>query len=249
MSSSNPDITASDIITDVEARMLNPNLSSAIYLPWVSYAYQKTYQALAKSSQAVKERFFGTSTTFDLTAGIAEYSLETNIPRFGGIIKVEIKYGKTGDDWERATFLESLSDWKIQNNTSTSYRGKASPLYYVIGDTLGFIPTPPASESDQTPQAKVYHINRPYQITLTTDVIDIPYRFIYPIADYVHARAVQRLNEDYSASRIIESNFIGQLEEVAEAAASEFSENEESNFVKIPGTSPIFNNPFGNEIN
>lgn len=244
MSESNPDITASDIITEVEDILDDPNIGSSVYLPWISYAYQKTYQKLTAISQDVKETLFGDDVTFDLTGGTAEYSISENIPRYGGIIKVEIKYGASGDDWIRAARLKSVSNWRIQNNVGTNYRSKTAALYYILDNTIGFIPTPPSADTDQTPQAKVWYIKRPYQITLTTDVIDIDYRFMYPIRNYVLAQAIRRENEDYAAAGDIENNFRAELEEMAIAAASEFSESEGTNEVEVSSDSGLYDNPF-----
>lgn len=246
MSSNNPSVTASDIITDVENRLGNPNISTDIYLPWVSYSYQKTYQKLTGVDQAVKETYFGDAIEFNLTPGVAEYSLTANIPRFGGFIKAEIKYGASGDNWQRTTRLPSLANWRIQNNTSTSYQAKDAAMYYLLGDNLGFIPTPPASETAQTPVAKVWYIKRPYQITLGTDVIDLPYRFLYPMVNYVQAKAIERENEDYTQAAQVEIKFERELESVALAAASEFSENEGTNFVQVGADSPLYSNPMRN---
>lgn len=243
MSSNNPDITASDIITDVENRLGSPNITSTAYLPWISYAYTKVYRALIGTNQMVKESLFGEVATLTLTNGTAEYSLEENIPQFGSFIKVEVKYGATGDDWVTATKLPSLANWEIQNNVSTSYRAKTNPLYYKIGDKLGFIPTPPAADTG-TPQAKVWYIKRPYQITLVTDVIDLPYRFTYPIANYVQARAIEMLNEDYSQSMMIENKFERELQMLAEFADSENNENDGTESVQVASGSSLFVDPF-----
>lgn len=239
----NPDITASDIITDVENRLDSPNISTAKYLPWVSYAYQKLYQALIGSGQRVKEELFGNYIEFDLTNGTAEYSLETNIPRYGGTIKVEIKYGGTSDDWVRARKIPSLANYDIQNNVSTSYRGKSDAIYYIIQNKIGFIPTPPSTDSG-TPVARVWYIRRPFQVTAGTDIIDIPYRFIYPLVDYVQAKAIMSENEDYNQAAQMEANFRQQLVEVAEAAVSEFDENDGTNFIQVSSNSSLFSNPF-----
>jgi len=244
MSTDNPSITASDIVTDVELRLGSPGIATATYLPWISYAYQKTYQALVNAGQRVKEELFGNQTTFDLTAGVGEYTLSTELSRFGGVIKVELKYGKTGDDWVRATRIESVSDWRIDNNDSTSYRAKDSALYYLLQDTIGFLPIPPASETDQTPQAKVFYIKRPYQIDAGGDVIDIPYRFIYPVSNYVQAKAVEAENEDYGQAAITEQRFTQELDDIAVAAESEFGEAEGVNRVKVASNSSIFSRPF-----
>lgn len=243
MSNNNPSITVSDITTDVENRLLSPGISGSVYIPWVSYAYQKTYQALLGVNQRVKEELFGNLISVTLTPGTAEYSVSTNIPRFGGIIKVEIRYGASGDDWERAERLDSVAHWKIQNNVSTNYRSKTSPLYYIIEDIIGFIPTPPSGESTQTPTARVWYIQRPYQITLTTDVIDIPYRFTYPIVNYVQARAIERENEDYDVALSIERKFEQELENIATAASSEYSEEEQTNFVRVGSDSGLYEDP------
>jgi hypothetical protein len=243
MSANNPEITASNIIDDVENRLGNPNIGADIMLPWVSYAYQKTYQALINVNQQVKETYFGALAEFDLTPGVAEYSINENIPRFGGFIKVEIRYGASGDQYVRASKLPSVANWYNQSNDSTSYTGKNAAMYYLIGDNLGFIPTPPAGEVSQDVVARVWYVKRPYQITEEDDIIDIPYRFLYPIANYVQARAIQRENEDYEQAALVERKFETELEQIAEAADSEYSESEGGNYVQVASDSPLYQNP------
>lgn len=242
MSANNPDITASDIISDVEVRLDNPGRSANEYLPWVSYAYNQVYITLASLGQTLKEQLFGDVETLTLEGGTAEYSIKTNIPRFGGLIKVEVKYGGTSDDWVKATLLKSLANWVNQDNTSTSYRAKEQALYYVLGDNLGFIPTPPESDSG-TPQAKVWYIKRPYQLTSVGDVIDLPYRFIFPITNYVHSRALAVDHQDYYTPRVIDANFRQELEMVKDLAESELDEHE-GNSVEVDSNSPLLVNPF-----
>lgn len=243
MSANNPSTTASDIITDVEARLDSPGISTSNYLPWISYAYQRTYAALISSGQSVKENLFGDVKTFDLSNGTAEYSITTNIPRFGGFIKVEIKYGADGDDWIRATRLPSVANYsQVQSNSTTAYRAKDAALYYQLGDLIGFIPTPPSTDPN-TPVAKVFYIKRPYQIDSGDDVIDIPYRFIYPIVNYVQAKAIERENEDYGTAGIIESKFQAELQEMIMFAMSEINEHE-VNAVQADPNSELFISTF-----
>lgn len=237
----NPSVTPADVISDVEGRFASsPALSSSRYMPWVSYGYQRTFNALSQVGQKVRENLFGELATLSLnTTTPNEYDLTTEIPRFGGFIKVEVKYGATGDVYNQAGFLSSLSHWNNQDNVSTTYRSKLTPLYYKLGNTLGFIPVPPESGA----LAKVWYIKRPSQLTDVADVIDIPYRFLYPLYDYVHARALQAVNEDYSASSQIESNFRLQLEEIQQSAASEFNEHDGSSAVEV-NASDVIVNPF-----
>lgn len=240
MASSNPTYTVADVITDVNNRLANPGLSSTVMIPWVSYAYQRIYQVLSGAGQTVKEELFGDDATITMnTTSPNEYSLETNIPRFGGIIKVEVKYGASGDDWNRASKLRSIANWNIQNNVSTSYRGKTQPLYYLLQDVIGFIPTPPESGA----QAKVWYIKRPQQLDATTDEIDIPYRYIWPIIEYVQAKTIQRVNEDYREAELVERNFERALEEIALAAVSEYNENDGTDAVEDFSNSFFYHNP------
>lgn len=242
MSTNNPDITASNIITDIEARLGTTNLDTTDYLPWVSYAYQKLYRAIVSAGQQAKEVYFGDDVTFNLTAGTGEYSLETNIPRFGGIIKVEVKYGGTSDDWVKATRLPSINNYnQVMNNTSTSYRAKESVLYYLLQDVIGFIPVPPGSDSG-TPQTKVWYVKRPYQLDDGDDVIDIPYRYIDPLNDYVQAKAIQAENESYSESLEIERIFEAKLNKITEQVENEFGEYEGTDSVQSQGTG-LYSNP------
>lgn len=229
MSSNNPDVTAADIISDIEARMASPGLSTSIYIPWISYAYQRTFQAITKVGQQAREELFGDTDTITLnTTSPNEYTITNEIPRFGGLIKVEVKYGATGDVYNNARRLRSVANWRVMANVSTTYQGKTTPLYYLLGNTIGFIPVPPESGAI----AKIYFIKRPYQITNGTDVIDIPYRFLWPIPEYVHAKAIQRVNEDYSTAAKVEAEFNAMLEEVSLAAGGEFNENDGTNGVE-----------------
>lgn len=239
MSESNPTYTAGDVITDVEARLLSPNLSASVYIPWISYAYQKLYSKLIGVGQDVKEELFGDTDSISLTVGQLEYTLIDEIPRYGGIIKVAVKYGGTGDTRQPARRLRSKSHWRNIENVSTSYQAKDIPLYYIQGGVIGIIPTAPESGA----VAYIDFVKRPYQITESEDEIDIPYRFIYPIINYVHARAVERTAEDYGQSAIIEKNFQNELEEVALAVASEFNENE-ANMVEVATNDVLYDNPF-----
>ena len=241
MSTNNPSVTASDIITDVEARLYSPNISSTVYLPWVSYAYQKLFAALASTNQRVRENLFGNLIQFDLIGGTAEYALSTYIPRFGSFIKGEIRYGASGDDWVRLKPLGSIANWEIQNNVSTSYRPKTGALYYLLEDAIGFVPTPPSGDSG-TPTVKIWYVRRPYQINLGTDVIDIDYRFIYPITDYVQAKAIEREAEDYAVAGQVDAKFERQLEEVAQNADAEFNENEIETVYRA-SDSPLYSDP------
>lgn len=239
MATANPTITAADIINDVDIRVIN-SLSSADKIPWVSYAYQRVYGALATAGQEVKEDLFGAYLSLNLdTDSPNEYSVETAIPRFGGFVTVQVKYGASGDEYKIATRLRSVAHWTNWDNISTTYRSKQQPLYYKFGDTLGFIPVPPESGA----VAKIFYIKRPNQIEDVADEIDIPYRFIYPIIEYVQAKTIQRVNEDYREAELVERNFERQLEEITLMAASEDNENDGTDAIEVSSSDEIFYNP------
>lgn len=243
MSANDPEITASDIVTDIENRLGDTNLDTEDYLPWISYAYQKVYNAIVAAGQQAKETYFGNKVTFNLTPGTNEYSLNTNVPRFGGFIKVEILYGGTNDQWVTATRLPSINNYsQTSGNISTSYRAKESPLYYKIQDTIGFIPTPPVTDSG-TPQAKIWYVKEPYQITESTDVIDLPYKFLEPLTDYVHAKALEAENESYAEAGQIERKFEGKCIQVTEQVSDEFGEYEGTDSVQLMAGSRLRSNP------
>ena len=243
MSTNAPSITASDIVTNIETRLGGTNLDTTNYLPWISYAYQKIYRAIISAGQQAKEYYFGNYTTFNLTGGTGEYSLITNVPRFGGIIKVEIKYGATGDLWTPVKRIPSINNYyETTGNTSTTYQSKQSPLYYILQDTIGFIPVPPAGDSG-TPQAKIYYVRKPYQITAGTDVIDIPYKYIDAIDDYVHAKAIQAENESYAESLEIERVFEAKLNQITEDVNDEFGEYEGIDSIQAFSGSKLYSNP------
>lgn len=244
MSANNPDITVSDLVTQVESRIDGSDLDTTDYLPWISYAYQQVYLAITNAGKYAKEYFFGDYITFDLTNGTGEYSITTNIPRFGGIIKVEILYGGTGDLWTPAKPLGSMSNWKNFNNVSTSYRSKQDPIYYLLlsRNVIGFIPTPPSSDSG-TPQAKVFYVKKPYQLTSGDDVIDIPYRFMWAIDDYVQARALEATNEAYVESGAIDAKFREKLMRITVECENEFGEDFQESIRPI--NTRLYSNPIG----
>jgi len=242
MSANDPSITASSIITDVEARLGTPNISTTTYLPWISYAYQKVYAALTGVGQDVKERLFGSYTLLTLTNGTAEYTITTVIPRFVSLIKSEILYGGTGDDWVIMGKLASLANWNDQSNVTTSDWPKTRAMIYQLKNVLGVIPTPPASDASQA-QMKVWYIQGSFQITDGADVIDIPYRYLYPISNYVHSKAIEKKFEDYSTAAQVEAKFERELEQIALAASGETNENDDTNAIQDSASSPIYDNP------
>ena len=239
MSSNNPDISASDIIDQVESLLGTPNVSSDIYLPWISYAYQRVFQKLANVGQRVKEELFGDSGQISLTQSQLEHSIVSSIPRFGGEVAVEVKYGASGDVRVPATKMRTKAYWRNYDNVSTSYRSKNSPIYYISGGDIGIIPVPPEAGAI----AYIDFVKRPYQITEGDDIIDIPYRFTYPIVNFVHAKAVQKVNEDYGESRLIQKEFQDELEEIAVAADSEYNENDGTSTIEPDPDSDIFVDP------
>lgn len=242
MASNNPTYTAADVITDVEIRLGSPSISASNYLPWISYAYQKTWGALSNAGQTVREQLFGAYTSYTLTNGTAEYTLTDIAPRFDSVVKMEILYGGTGDLRVPVTKMRSVSNWKNMGNVSTSYQNKGGPIYYQFKNTLGIIPTPPASDSSQA-ILYLWYIQRPYQINATNDEIDIPYRFIYPILNYVQAKAMQAENEDYTTAGDLEARFERELEQVALTASSEMSEDDGTLGVESSANDLLYDNP------
>lgn len=242
MAESNPTYTASDIITDVNSRFVGgTGLSNEDFLPWISYSNQKLYQKIISVGKRAKQEIFGAKGDITLTAGVLEYTITDWLPRFGGILRVDIQYGATGDVFNRATPLIDITYWNNLEDVSTSYRSKIHPLYYLMGTVIGFIPVPPSGESVQTPTARVRYVKRPQQITEVTDEIDIPYRFLYPLINYVQAKAVQRVNEDYSEASLVERQFEKELEDVAMAVADEFEEGVDG--VEMSSSSELYSNP------
>lgn len=240
MSANNPNYTASTIITDVEARLRNPGISATTYLPWISTAFNKVYQKLSEIGQHAKQEYFGTYVTWSLdTASPNEYSLIGKMPRFGGMISIRIKYGATGDLQQRLAKLRSVDNWANWDQISVTYRGKENPLYYIFGDTIGFIPVPP--ELGGT--IKAWYVKRAFQITDGADVLDIPYRFMYPIFTYVQARAIERAFEDYGTAKAFDRQFEAELEQIALAAASEFSEDDDVS-VETDSSDLLYDDPF-----
>ncbi len=239
MSANNPQVTCSDIITDVEGRLASPNLNTSLYLPWISTSAQRIYQAIAALGQDAKEKFFGASDTISLTTDTLEHSITDSIPDFGSFIKVEIKYGASGDTRNKATKMRSPSMWEDEDNVSTSYRAKEKPLYGQSGDDLIVIPVPPESGAI----AYIRYVSRLPQFTDATDVIHIPFRFMWPIYDYVQAKAIQRVNEDYSTARQIERDFRDSLEEITLRAADEINENDGTNAVEVTANDRIYDDP------
>lgn len=232
MADQNPDLLVSDIITDVEARLNAPGLATSVYLPWISTSAQRIYRALTALGQEGKERYFGASDTISLTTSTLEHDIFGSIPDFGSFISVEVLYGASGDVRRKASKLRSVSQWPDLSNVTTSYRAKDVPLYYQSGDNIGIIPVPPESGA----VAYIRYIRKLPQYTDADDVIEIPYRFTWPIYDYVEAKALQRTNEDFSTSRQIEMDFRADVDALTEMAADEMNENDGTNAVEETDT-------------
>lgn len=239
MSSNNPDITAADVITDVETRLGDTNLDATDYLPWISYSYQKVYHAIVSAGQQAKEKFFEDNATIALDVDTLEKDISTDIPLLGSISKIEVKYGASGDTWNPATKLPSTAHWANLHNVSTQYRNKTNPLYNITGNNLLVIPVAPESGA----VAYVRYIKRPYQLTASTDIIDLPYRYIYAVIDYVHARAIVSENEDFAQAQVVENNFQAELAKITELVVNEFNENDGTSAVQVDTTASIFSNP------
>ena len=243
MATANPDYTASDIIEEVNSLLTGgTNLSAEIMLPWISTAYQRLYAKISSVSKQAKEELFGDRADVELVADTLEYTLTDSIPRFGGFIKVAVRYGASEDDWNPATRLLSIEYWKDLSKVSTQYQAKTLPLYYQRNGLIGVIPTAVSGETDQTPTARVWFVKRAERIDEVTDIIDIPYRFCYPIVNYVLKRTLQRVNEDYATADQIDRDFKEDLEEVALSVASEFEEGIDG--IEVPAGSALYDNPF-----
>lgn len=243
MSANNPSITASSIIADVENRLGTPNISTTTYIPWVSYGYSKTWAALNGVGQEAREELFGAYIAVSLTNGLGEYTLSTIIPRFSSFIKAEIQYGGNGDIRVPIGKIRSLANWQNMGNVSTSYRSKSDPILYRYKNTLGIIPTPPATDTI-VPTLYVWYVQKPFQITDGADIIDLEYRYIYPLVNYVQAKAIQTEHEDYATSLQIENLFEKELNDIAETVASEYNENEGES-IETSSSSSIYDNPLG----
>jgi hypothetical protein len=241
MSSFNPSVTINDIIADVEARLSSPNLDVSFYLPIISSAAQRVYQAIISLGQEAKEFYFGADEEISLTQNTLEHDIYTDIPDFDSFVDVEVQYGASGDTRNHATKLRSPSQWNNKANVSTTYRAKESPLYYKSGDNIGVIPTPPESGAI----AYVRYVRKIPQYTDGLDVVEIPYTFMWAITDYVQAKAIQRVNEDYSTARQIEEDFDNHLQEITERAADKVNENDGTNSIEISTGDAIFDDPMG----
>jgi len=236
MAQDNPTYTVSDVITDVNNRTRNPGLSNSVLIPWVSYAYNRLYNKILNVNQQIKEQLFSAYTTIPLVSGTSEYTITTYMPRYHSMIKVEMLYGATGDQRVTARKIPSIAYWKLQNQVSTSYANKGAPMWYILGSLIGFIPTPDGGT------AYIWYVKRGTQLTEVADAIDIPYRYVYPVIDYVEAKIIARINEDYSTADMLERKFASQLEEVAEMVDGEYSEFEGNSIVDMEGGVEL--NPF-----
>lgn len=240
MSSNNPTITVSDLIEEVDTRLGGTNLDTSDFLPWASYSQLKTYNAIIAAGQQAKERYFETEDTLDLSTSVLEIDITSQAPDFGSVVKIEVKYGASGDDWNPASKMASSANWRNLHNVSTTYRNKTSPVYNITGDSnLMVIPIPPEDGA----QAYIRYISRPYKLTLATDTIVIPYRFTYLMTDYIYNRATIAENEDISAFRALDADFEAKLRKLTEEVTNEFNENDGTSGIRVSGSAPIFRNP------
>lgn len=226
----NPEYTVADVISDVNGRLRNPGVGAEIITPWVSYAYNRLYNKLLNVNQQVKEQLFGAYTTIDLEEDVAEYVITEHAPRYSSLVKYEIHYGTN-----QITSGKSIySIAKSPNNVITG--GSGTPRLYRYGNNFAFYPIPGEGT------AHLWYIKRGKQLTQSTDVLyDIPYRYLYPIMDYVEGRVIARINEDYGVLGTLEREFERKMEEVAMMADGEISEWDVES---IDDGSPDMRSPF-----
>lgn len=133
----------------------------------INYKYMELYAAIVE----VYEDYYSTKSATNTIEDQQEYSLPTDLWK---IRRVEINYDVAATNSTPSRALRVTLDDVLRdlNNNTLGITVHSAAVYYVRGNTLGFIPIPERSE---TAAINIWYIKIPDELSAATDVIDIPF--------------------------------------------------------------------------
>lgn len=155
---------------------------------WINDAYMYICEEIIK----VNPDYFTDDATSNTTAGDGEYDLPDDNEK---IVMVNIQYSGV---WRRALPLaEGINQVAVLQNSTSRY-DVGAPVYYIIGDQIGFLPVP----STNTDLIKIWYVYTPDELALDTDVPEIPKGYHHIIKYGAYANYLDQDDEHTAAENM-----------------------------------------------
>lgn len=149
----------------------------------INQRYHRVYSAVITVFEEYRINF----ATADVVAGQQEYSLPSDLFK---LRRLEINYDKSNSDsqFQKATPVTSIDSIRTQMAVPGSGSILRNPVYYTLGDTIGFLPIPSISGDEAI---QLWYVPVITELATDTATIDIPYpeRYWHLIAEGATADA------------------------------------------------------------
>jgi len=189
----------------------------------LDYFINQAYHEVASSVMETFEDYYMSEPTFsDSVEDQQEYVLPTD---FHKIRRVEINYDTTNDDSNYQRALPSNID-EVRGrleNTDFLIGNSRNPVYYLVGDRIGFLPI---LNENGTDAIKILYIKEIADMDEDTDEIDIPYpeRYYKLIVLRATADALRKGQQESTEADKLDSKFDRGLEKMKRELEDRISE-------------------------
>lgn len=190
-------MTLETILADIRARLNEVTAAfwtDAQLLVWINHRYQDLVTAV----ETTFENYFLTESATDLVEDQQEYSLPTDFKR---MVRIEINYDMTNNatTFSKATPV-TLDEVRIQI-ANTDLGSSGSPVYYIHGDLLGFLPIP---DADGTSAVKIWYVAEQTDLSDDDDEPAIPSQYHRVISLGVCSDALMKGKRDLKGAAMFE---------------------------------------------
>lgn len=163
-----------DYVRDVLDEQSASDWTNAEIDVWINVRYHQVYTAIINTF----EDYYSTTTQANTVADQQEYSLPSD---FYKLRRVEINYdtSQTSNAPQRALPINIDSVRRDLGQTNLGVIIQHNPIYYIRGNTIGFIPIP---DKGQTNAIKYWYVKTVSDMSADSDAPDIPYVDRYWVA-------------------------------------------------------------------
>lgn len=198
-------VTLSTIRTQVRSYLDEPTAADWTDVE-LNRLINQRYHRLFSAITTVFEDYRITFATADLVANQQEYTLPAD---FFKIRRIEINYDISNSDSQnqKATPVSGVDGIRTQlgdTNGSTILR---NPVYYILGDTIGFLPIPTKSGEEAI---QMWYVPVLPDLTSDSSTVDIPYpeRYYHVIAEGAAGDAYRFGEQNSSEADKYDSKFV-----------------------------------------
>jgi hypothetical protein len=185
-------MTRVQILNDLKA-LLGPGVgvSDAELNTWISDGYLQMVDAIQKERQD----YFVKSSLSSTSANVQEYVLPSD---FVKMLKVNLSLDGT---WYKVEPLGDADLRYVDTPSSTDLQGfnTASPRYYIYKSTMGLLPTPTTTESQNI---KIWYVYSPSDLSADSSTPDFPSIYHPTIKYSAFANYLDRKGEHAAAERM-----------------------------------------------